>query len=129
MRTNGLSGFRNQRGASTITMLVMVLFFGALLTLIVKVGPFYLDDLTVQEAVESLNDVEDLSRMGPAQVMSLINKRLTVNNVRSLDTDSFKVEKDGELVIIKLNYEKRTNLFRNLDAVVSFNHEYEMKGQ
>ncbi len=129
MRTNGLSHKRNQRGASTLTMLVMVLFFGALLTLLVKVGPFYLDDLTIQEAVESLDGTEGLSRMGPAQVMSLINKRLTVNNVRSLDLESFEIEKNGELVIIKLVYEKRTNLFRNLDAVVSFNHEYEMKGQ
>ncbi len=129
MRTNGLSYKRNQRGASTLTMLVMVLFFGALLTLLVKVGPFYLDDLTIQEAVESLDGTEGLSRMGPAQVMSLINKRLTVNNVRSLDLESFEIEKNGELVIIKLVYEKRTNLFRNLDAVVSFNHEYEMKGQ
>jgi len=129
MRTNGLSYKRNQRGASTLTMLVMVLFFGALLTLLVKVGPFYLDDLTIQEAVESLDGTEGLSRMGPAQVMSLINKRLTVNNVRSLDLESFEIEKNGELVIIKLAYEKRTNLFRNLDAVVSFNHEYEMKGQ
>ncbi len=129
MRTNGLSYKRNQRGASTLTMLVMVLFFGALLTLLVKVGPFYLDDLTIQEAVESLDGTEGLSRMGPAQVMSLINKRLMVNNVRSLDLESFEIEKNGELVIIKLVYEKRTNLFRNLDAVVSFNHEYEMKGQ
>ncbi|MDC0662630.1 DUF4845 domain-containing protein [Marinobacter sp. SS21] len=129
MRRSGRSHIGNQRGASTITMLVMVLFFGALLTLLVKVGPFYLDDLTIQEAVESLDGTEGLSRMGPAQVMSLINKRLTVNNVRSLDPESFKIEKNGELVIIKLVYEKRTNLFRNLDAVVSFNHEYEMKGQ
>lgn len=129
MKKNGLSSFSNQRGASTLVMLVMVLFFGALLTLVVKVGPFYLDDLTVQEAVESLDGTEGLSRMGPAEVMSLINKRLTVNNVRSLDTESFKIEKNGEFVIIKLVYEKRTNLFRNLDAVVSFNHEYEMKGQ
>ncbi|MDX1457242.1 MAG: DUF4845 domain-containing protein [Marinobacter sp.] len=129
MKKNGLSSFSNQRGASTIVMLVMVLFFGALLTLVVKVGPFYMDDLTVQEAVESLDNTAGLSRMGPAEVMSLINKRLTVNNVRSLDTESFEIEKNGEIVIIKLVYEKRTNLFRNLDAVVSFNHEYEMKGQ
>lgn len=129
MKKNNLSSLGSQRGASALTMLVMVLFFGSILTLVIKLGPVYLDDFTIQEAIESLEGTDDLSRMSPAAVRSLINKRLSVNNVRGFDAKSIEVEKDGDVVLIRVDYEVRNNLFRNVDTVIHFNHEYEMKGQ
>lgn len=129
MKKNNLSGLGRQGGASALTMMVMVLFFGGLLTLLIKLGPAYLDDITIQEALESLDGTEGLSEMGPAQVRTLINKRLSVNNVRGFDAKNISVDKDGELVVIKVDYEVRNNLFSNVDTVVHFKHEYEMKGK
>ncbi|MBD3657325.1 MULTISPECIES: DUF4845 domain-containing protein [Marinobacter] len=129
MKTRNLSSINSQAGASAITMLIMVLFFGSLLTLVIKLGPAYLDDITIQEALESLDGTEGLSDMGPAQVRTLINKRLSVNNVRGFDAKQILVEKNGEFVVIKVDYEVRNNIFRNVDTVVSFKHEYEMKGK
>ncbi len=129
MKHNNLSAMKRQAGASALTVLVMVLFFGSLLSLVIKLGPVYLDDITIQEALESLDGTEGLSRMGPAQIRSLINKRLSVNNVRGFDAKSITVEKDGELVVIKVDYEVRNNIFKNVDTVVHFKHEYEMKGK
>lgn len=129
MKKNNLSGLGRQRGASALTMMIMVLFFGGLLTLVIKLGPAYLDDITIQEALESLDGTEGLSQMGPAQVRTLINKRLSVNNIRGFDAKNISVDKNGEFVVIKVDYEVRNNLFSNVDTVVHFQHEYEMKGQ
>lgn len=129
MKKNNLSSVRRQGGASALTLLVMVLFFGSLLTLVIKLGPVYLDDITIQEALEGLDGTEGLSRMGPAEVRRLINKRLSVNNVRGFDPKQITVEKNGELVVIVVDYEVRNNLFSNVDTVIHFRHEYEMKGQ
>ena len=129
MKKNSLSSMHRQSGASALVIMIMVLFFGGLLTLAIKLGPAYLDDITIQEALESLEGTEDLSTMGPAQVRSLINKRLSVNNVRGFDEKNITVEKDGDLVIINVDYEVRKNLFRNVDTVIHFQHEYEMKGK
>ncbi|VVT31081.1 DUF4845 domain-containing protein [Marinobacter salarius] len=129
MKKNSLSSMHRQSGASALVIMIMVLFFGGLLTLAIKLGPAYLDDITIQEALESLEGTEDLSTMGPAQVRSLINKRLSVNNVRGFDEKNITVEKDGDVVIINVDYEVRNNLFRNVDTVIHFQHEYEMKGK
>ena len=129
MKKNSLSSMHRQSGASALVIMIMVLFFGGLLTLAIKLGPAYLDDITIQEALESLEGTEDLSTMGPAQVRSLINKRLSVNNVRGFDEKNIAVEKDGDVVIINVDYEVRNNLFRNVDTVIHFQHEYEMKGK
>ncbi|KAA1171999.1 DUF4845 domain-containing protein [Marinobacter salinexigens] len=129
MKKNNLSAMNRQAGAGALTILIMVLFFGSLLTLVIKVGPAYLDDLTIQEALESLEGTDGLSNMGPAQVRTLINKRLSVNNVRGFEAKNITVQKDGELVIINVDYEVRNNIFRNVDTVVHFQHKYEMKGK
>lgn len=128
MRRHYPAGLNTQQGGA-LTMMIMALFFGGLLTLAIKIGPAYLDDFTIQEALESLDSTEGLSQMGPAQVRSLINKRLSVNNVDGFDPKNISVEKNGELVVIKVDYEVRNNIFRNVDTVVHFQHEYEFKGQ
>lgn len=129
MKKNSLSSMQKQSGASALVIMIMVLFFGGLLTLVIKLGPAYLDDITIQEALESLDGTEDLSSMGPSQVRSLINKRLSVNNVRGFDAKNITVEKNGEFVVINVDYEVRNNLFSNVDTVIHFQHEYEMKGK
>ena len=128
MRRHYPAGLTTQQGGA-LTMMIMALFFGGLLTLAIKIGPAYLDDFTIQEALESLDGTDGLSQMGPAQVRSLINKRLSVNNVDGFDPKNISVEKNGELVVIKVDYEVHNNIFRNVDTVVHFQHEYEFQGQ
>ncbi|MED5467524.1 MAG: DUF4845 domain-containing protein [Pseudomonadota bacterium] len=54
---------------------------------------------------------------------------MSVNNVDGFDPKNISVEKNGELVVIKVDYEVRNNIFRNVDTVVHFQHEYEFQGQ
>ena len=120
---------RSQSGASTLGILIVVLFFGSLLTLGIKLGPIYLDDYTIQEALEGLDGTKGLSKMTVGEVRGLINKRLSVNNVRGFDAKAITVKADGDQVQIDVDYEVRTGLFSNVDAVVHFQHSYEMTGQ
>lgn len=128
MKKNNPVGLQ-QQGGSALTMLIVAMFFGSLLALGLKIGPAYLDDFTIQEALEGLDGTEGLSRMGPAEVRNLINRRLSVNNVRGFDAKQISIEKNGEFVVIKVDYEVRNHLFGNVDTIVHFQHEYELKGQ
>ncbi len=120
-------GARQQGGA--LVMVIVALFFGVLLAMAIKIGPAYIDDLTIQEALENLEGTEGLSRMGPAEVRRLINKRLSINNISGFDAKNISIEKNGELVVINVDYEVRNNIFANVDSVVHFQHEYKLKGQ
>ena len=121
-------GLKKQQGGA-LAMMIIALFFGALLTLAIKIGPAYIDDITIQEALESLEGTEGLEQMGPAQVRTLINKRLSVNNVRGFDAKNITVEKNGEFVVVKVDYEVRNNIIGNVDSIVHFQHEYELEGK
>lgn len=122
-------GSLKQQQGGALTMMIIALFFGALLTLVIKIGPAYLDDLTIQEALESLDGTDGLSQMGPAQVRGLINKRLSVNNVRGFDAKNITVEKNGEFVVINVDYEVRNTIIGNVDSIVHFQHAYELEGK
>ena len=122
------AGLKKQQGGA-LAVMIIALFFGALLTLAIKIGPAYIDDITIQEALESLEGTEGLEQMGPAQVRTLINKRLSVNNVRGFDAKNITVEKNGEFVVIKVDYEVRNNIIGNVDSIVHFQHEYELEGK
>ncbi|HBM49057.1 MULTISPECIES: DUF4845 domain-containing protein [unclassified Marinobacter] len=122
------AGLKKQQGGA-LAMMIIALFFGALLTLAIKIGPAYIDDITIQEALESLEGTEGLGQMGPAQVRTLINKRLSVNNVRGFDAKNITVEKNGEFVVVKVDYEVRNNIIGNVDSIVHFQHEYELEGK
>lgn len=122
------AGLKKQQGGA-LAMMIIALFFGALLTLAIKIGPAYIDDITIQEALESLEGTEGLEQMGPAQVRTLINKRLSVNNVRGFDAKNITVEKNGEFVVVKVDYEVRNNIIGNVDSIVHFQHEYELEGK
>lgn len=119
----------SQRGASTLGILVAMLFFGSVLTLAIKIGPIYLDDFTIQEAVEGLSGTRGLAVMNAREVHKLINKRLSVNNVDNLGPKAITVKADGNEVRITVDYEVRTSIISNIDAVVSFHHVYDMTGQ
>jgi hypothetical protein len=118
-----------QQGASTTGILVAVLFFASLLTLLIKLGPAYLDDYTIKGALEGLDGEDGLSQMTPADVRRLVTKRLSVNNVDGFSAKDINIEKDGDLVIISLDYEVRTSVVSNVDAIISFSHFYELTGQ
>ncbi|MGP4843556.1 DUF4845 domain-containing protein [Marinobacter sp. 1Y8] len=120
---------KTQRGASTLGILIAVLFFGSLVTLAIKLGPIYLDDITVQEALEGLDETENLGKMRKADIRKLIQKRMSVNNVREFDPKLIEIETEDGVVRLSLAYDRRTNLFQNIDAIVHFEHEYEMRGK
>lgn len=129
MTQSSLCSMHRQAGASGLTIMIMVLFFGGLLTLAMKLGPAFIDDKTISEAVESISDTEGLSRMSAGQIRALINKRLTVNSVRNLKPENITVEKKGDIAVIRVEYDVRNNLFRNVDTIAQFRHEYEMTGK
>lgn len=119
----------SQSGASSLVMLVMVLFFGGLLTLALKLGPAYLDNLTIQEIMEGLEKREDPSVMTKAQLREWLSRQLSVNSVRDFDPTNVVLERKGDGALVIVDYEVRTPLFFNVDALIHFRHEYEMRGQ
>jgi len=119
--------FGQQRGFGLIAVLFWLGFGAFVLTLGVRLGPPYMQFLTVKSAMESVSQDVELKGKGRAEILSSLGRRLEVNSVSGLPPQSFTVEqKDGGTKLIA-DYEVRVPMFFNIDAVLSFNHQVSLQ--
>jgi len=110
-----------QTGASSITMLLMVVLSIAGLVTVLKVVPLYTQDMAVKTVFESITEESDSNELERDRVESMIEKRFSVNNISEL-MEFVEVGGQGATVIIEMEYERRVSLVSNIELVATFKH-------
>lgn len=120
---NGVSRSR-QRGLTAVGWLATLLVVVSAVTLTLKLVPHYIDFYTIKSIVEALPE-GDVHRMSRPAINEALEKRFLVNNLRDLrirDIITIERGRDGTELIVA--YERRENLFLNIDVVISFTERY-----
>ena len=117
-----------QRGITLISLIIIVAFVASYAFALLKVTPFYLEQIKIKRA---LNDVQtNLSGSGASLVVvrDAIDKRLDIEMVRGLTAKDFKIRKGkGGGYLIQAQFERRASYFGNLYLVVAFDETIEIK--
>lgn len=113
-----------QKGMNAGLLLFVLVMCGFLLTCFFKLGPAYLDNKYITEALRNLAEShpEDLKDMSKARIKSELSKFYTINNVRGSATQALEVDRSKERTLISVSYEERVPLFANIDVVMKFNN-------
>jgi len=114
-----------QRGMSFMGVFVIMAvaaFFGLFAF---KVGPTYFEFMTVKKIATDLQANTDVLRKPKSKVNDYIGQAYRHNNLWDLKADeTIKLSKDSKRgYVVSVDYEKRTNLFANIDVVTVFKHE------
>jgi len=99
----------------------------AVLTLVLKLGPHYLDFQTMKSIVDALpaNQVHTMSK---GDIYDALKKRFKVNSLRDFDVnDIVSIERQKTGTLVTVAYERRENIVANVDAVLSFSEQYQFK--
>ncbi len=120
-----------QTGASMYVTFLWILIGLSVITLALKIVPIYLDNYTVAAALDGLRREANLSRLSNEEILKRLDKHLLVNNVRNFDKNSIKIvrDKDKTKMFINIDYEVRTKIVKNIDAVVSFENHLEVNNK
>jgi len=112
-----------QRGASFAPVLAIVTIVVFIAMTGFKVGPYYMEYLTVKKIATDLTHDEELMRGNKSKVFKHINGAFHTNSLWDLKAkDTIDLQKDGNKgFLVTVNYEKRVNLLFNLDVVTVFN--------
>jgi len=117
-----------QRGMTAISMafiLALVLFVVAL---VIKLFPIYLENFSVAAHLKSLAEDSATASMTDKQILSTLKKRFDLDDVTHVSDDDIFIERSkGGPMIIAVEYEVRTPAFGNVDMVVSFVDEVEVR--
>lgn len=118
-----------QRGLGMIGVMAWLGVAALVLTLVFRLGPEYMEFLTVKSAMDSLTEDPELKGKGRAEILSTLGRRLDVNNVRGLPPQTFRVEQKDFGQKLIADYEVRVHLLFNIDAVLTFKHEASLPRQ
>ncbi len=115
---------RKQQGLTTLGVLTAILIGGFVLTCLFKIGPLYLDNYFVRAALNSLEG-DRIENMDSANIRRTVDRYFMVNNVRDVSSRDVVVTRERDRVVVSLDYERRVNLFGNLDVVVVFTNRFD----
>jgi len=119
-----LMNIKRQNGATMWGWLAVIGMVGFIAMQAFKVVPIYFEHRIIRAALQDLVDSREFENMSNKTVNSTLQSRLSINNVRGIDTKAFKTMRDrsGEKYIL-IQYEQRASIISNLSAIVEFNEE------
>ncbi|PIE43244.1 MAG: hypothetical protein CSA50_06055 [Gammaproteobacteria bacterium] len=116
-----------QKGLSSFTLLFIMLAMATFFLIGIKVVPMFIDNATVNSVVQGLEEDPKVKSMVDEEIRSKIVKMLTLNNIRYLKPEQIVIIREDGLLKVQLDYESRENVFKNLDAVASFENHFQTK--
>ncbi|OZG70619.1 DUF4845 domain-containing protein [Hahella sp. CCB-MM4] len=118
-----------QTGASMYVTLAWIFILLCFITLAVKIGPIYIDNFAVNSSLEGLSREAKLANFSNQEILKRLDKHFMINNVRNFNHDNIKIVRDKTKMYINIEYEVRTNIVKNIDAVVSFKDHLEVNNK
>ena len=115
-----------QRGITAIGWLVILILVGFIALLTLKLAPIYMENYTIRMVVESLQNEPDVANKRRSDIRYMLQSRLDINYITTLPRNAIKIKKSGGKIVIDIVYEVREAIIANVDAVVSFNHHWEI---
>ncbi|WP_455199098.1 DUF4845 domain-containing protein [Kaarinaea lacus] len=123
----GAVSVRRQKGMTAIAMaaiLALVAFF-ALIAL--RLVPIYLESFKVSSHIANLAEDSETKTKTDSQIRSTLRKRFQLDDVDNVDVADIVIERQGGSLTLSLDYEVRTPAIANVDMVVTFSEEAEVK--
>lgn len=115
----------SQRGISYWGILFGVSFFALLIKVAATVGPMYLDYMTIDKMLQAQFRQTQVDKLEVAKFKTELAAQMERNGIRDRKVDDLMVvSRDGNKLLIELDYEERKNLMANLDVVVHFKKSY-----
>ncbi len=115
-----------QQGLTAISWLVIILIAGVLVLSVIKLLPTYLDNYTVASSLNSLKELPDLQQKDDDEIYRLIQTRFDINNISTVKAEEAEISRAEGAIAIYLDYEVRTSLLGNIDAVMVFSESVEI---
>jgi hypothetical protein len=111
---------KNQAGLTAIGLILILIPIGLAVYIVLKVAPVYIEAFSVGDVVSSLKKELDVKEKSRDEIYTMIQKRLEVNNITSVEKEDIKIQKTVNDVTVTIDYETRVPLFWNVALAFSF---------
>ncbi len=120
MNKMNINNLKKQQGVSKLGLLVMFVLVAVFLTAGLKVVPLYIDHNLIVGVCDELIETGQADNMTITEIRNRVSNTLRINNVTGFDLSSITLRRENSQAIITVAYERRVELFANLDVVAKF---------
>lgn len=111
---------RTQQGMSMFALAMLLLLITGVFTIGLKLAPLYIDHNLIVGICEELIENGEAANMTVADVRERLANSLRINNVTGFDVNDVRLRQTPNGPLITISYERRVELFANLDAIATF---------
>jgi len=112
--------FSKQRGMTYVNIMALLILFGFVMMLVLKIGPIYVENMQVQNGMNTLMEEPGITKMSTRKITDLLSRRFEIDMIKSVNAGQVDIFLEGATLIAELKYEVRKHLFANVDVVITF---------
>lgn len=109
--------YRQQKGFTLVGWMIVIAIFGYFAYLAMILTPYVVGNHTMNRILESLKEEPGITQKSKREIWKLIENRMIINQVRSVEQEDFQIVKEGDMVIVYLDYEDRVHFGSNIYIV------------
>ncbi len=112
---------KKQKGMSLIGFFVILTLIGLIAGAVVKIGPIYMEYMTVSSIFKELQGDRGLAGQGKKAIRERLKKGFTINQIERVKAKQAKITSTKNGYLVDLKYEVRFPLVGNLEGIATFN--------
>jgi len=118
---------RRQQGITGLAMALILVMVAFIALIALRLVPIYIEHFSVSSHLTQLLADLRKSTMSDKEIIDTLEKRFDIDDVKHVTKDDITIDRDGGPIKVKIEYEVRTPAMGNVDMVVSFYDEVEVK--
>ncbi|MDH3401199.1 MAG: DUF4845 domain-containing protein [Chromatiales bacterium] len=118
--------YKNQRGMTTIGMILAAAIAGLIVFAGLRLAPVYLEYMKVAGVLDSVH--ADLNGTNPTvrDIKRGIQSRLDIERIEIVDANDYKIAKEGKGYRVSVKYEHKAPYIYNVSFLVDFEKSIEI---
>lgn len=121
------ASIKRQRGMGWFGLLLVFAAIGFIAIVVIKVGPLYLNHITVARVVSNVADDPEMGNANVQQIRSALQRRWDIDYIDQVEAKDIKVKRSARGRMLAYDYEARVSLFYNVYVVVHFKGDHLMR--
>jgi len=118
---------KKQAGLTFMGWILLALVSGFFAYLAMLLFPIVISNHTMGTVLTSLQQEPGITQKSKTEILSLINKRLRINDIKDVKTSDFEiVREDANRLSIYLDYENRIEFAKDIYILIINNKEVEL---
>ncbi len=116
-------------GVTALSFLLLLVIIGFFALLVIRLLPVYLENYNVTSALKSVQNEALMESLSNAEIKTRLLRRFEINDVTHVEHQDIRIETEANKRKIIVAYEVREPFLGNVDLVVSFDEQVEIRGR